>query len=118
MVRVDFNEAEYNLVAKVFGEAFTQGNLKKKDIEDAQAFLLKMSQNKELPPQIPVDHFTKYKGFIRDGDRLSNEESIKKYGITIDELRTEVADFVTELRAGNKPVPRDIVRPVVGKDDD
>lgn len=118
MVRLDFNETEYKLVSKIFGEAFSKGNLRDKDIEDGQAFLLKMSQNKELPPQITMDHFTKYKGFIRDGDRLSNEESIKKYGITIDQLRTEIADFVIELRAGNEPVPRDIVKPIVGKDDD
>lgn len=118
MVRLDFNETEYKLVAKLFGEAFTQGNLKDKDVKDGQAFLLKMSQNRELPPQIPMDHYTKYKSFIRDAERLSNEESIKKYGIDIDQLRTEVSDFVTELRAGNKPTPRDIVRPVVGKDDD
>ena len=47
----------------------------------------------------------KYKEYIRDADRISNEESLEKYGTTIDELRNRVSDFVDDLESGNANEP-------------
>ena len=52
----------------------------------------------------------KYKEYIRDADRLSNEKSLEKYGITINDLRSRVSDFKDDLEAGNAQEP-DIPRP-------
>ncbi len=47
----------------------------------------------------------KYKEYIRDADRLNNDQSLDKYGTTIDELRNRVSDFKDALIAGNATEP-------------
>lgn len=106
MTRLDLNVPEINLLKKSIGEAIISGNMNKSQVAQLQELNLKISIHQGLPDNIPLTHYDRYKEFIRDGERLSNEDSIKKYGITIDELRTEVEDFVDEVKLGNTPTPR------------
>lgn len=52
----------------------------------------------------------KYKEYIRDADRLSNEQILQRYGTTIDEFRNRVSDFKDALKAGTATEPN-IPRP-------
>lgn len=58
--------------------------------------------------QIPLAE--KYKEYIRDADRLSNDQAFDKYGTTIDELRNRVSDFKDGLKDGTAKEPN-IPRP-------
>lgn len=113
MVRLDLNQAEIDIFRKALGEAINSGNFNPSQIKRVQDLNLKISQELGLPVEIPVSHYDRYKEFIRDKDRLSNEQSLIKYGIPITQLITEVDDFVTEIKAGNKPTPRERVRPTI-----
>lgn len=106
MTRLDLNKQEIGLFNKATGEAINSGNLTKPQIEGLQALSLKISQELGLPVEIPVSHYDRYKEFIRDKDRLSNEQSLLKYGIPITQLITEVDSFVVDVKAGNTPTPR------------
>jgi hypothetical protein len=50
-----------------------------------------------------------FKDFLRDANRLNNQQSVEKYGISIDDLRTQVALFQEDLKTPNP------ARPVIPK---
>ena len=50
-----------------------------------------------------------FKDFLRDANRLNNQQSVEKYGINIEDLRTQVELFQEDLKTPNP------ARPVIPK---
>ena len=112
MVRLDLNVKEVMLFKKALDAGIASGKLRKPDMADLQKLNLKISVNESLPANIPIGKFDAYKEFIRDGERLSNDQCITKYGVSIESFRIEVNIFVAEIEKGNTPVPRERIRKV------